>query len=153
MTDNRNDLGEILKLRRVTMPLTLQELSARSGVSSSHLGRIEGGKRFPSGRILRKLAQPLGFEETELLTLAGYLSSQPSAEPGGGRLDLYVAKALLEEPVERQRLVLGILSVLKSIAQAHPTEWPEFREYAHQKYPEVDEDTITMIEGILAPKE
>lgn len=75
MTDSRNDLGEVLKLRRVMMPLTLHELSARSGVSPSYLGRIERGDRFPSGRILRKLAEPLGFEETELLALAGYLSS------------------------------------------------------------------------------
>ncbi|GAI74333.1 unnamed protein product [marine sediment metagenome] len=32
------------------------------------------GQRFPSGRILRKLAHPLGFTEIELLKLAGFLS-------------------------------------------------------------------------------
>jgi len=30
-----------------------------------------------------------------------------------------------------------------------PSELPEFREYAHRKYPELDEDSITMIEGVL----
>lgn len=85
MTDNRNDLGKILKQRRLTTPLTLQKLSAESGVSVSHLNRIERGERFPSARILRRLAQPLGFEETELFSLAGYLSSKPfNAEPSGG---------------------------------------------------------------------
>ncbi|MBA7682406.1 hypothetical protein ES703_90756 [subsurface metagenome] len=62
-----------------------------------------------------------------------------------------MAKVLSAETVEGQRLVPAILSVLKSIAQH--SEWPEFREYARQKYPEVDEDIITMIEDILAPKE
>jgi transcriptional regulator with XRE-family HTH domain len=69
-----NDLGKILKQRRVMVPLTLRELAVTSGVSSSHLGRIERGERFPSAHILRRIAKPLGCEETELLTLAGYLS-------------------------------------------------------------------------------
>ena len=120
MTDDRNDLGKILKQRRVMMSLTLHELSARSGVSSSHLGRIEGGERFPSGRTLRRLAKPLGFEETELFTLANYLSPQISTvveSPNGGRLDPYVAKVLSEESVETQRSVVTILNVLKGMAK------------------------------------
>jgi len=48
-----NNLGVIIRQRRVTMPLTLQELSAMSGVSLSPLGRIETGERVPSARILR----------------------------------------------------------------------------------------------------
>ena len=106
------------------MPLTLQELAAVSGVSSSHLGRIERGERFPSARILRKIAKPLGFDEDELFTLAGFLSPQTTelAEESGSRysarhLDPYVAKMLAEEPVEVQRSVIGILSLLKSVAR------------------------------------
>ena len=78
MSYNNNDLGKILKQQRITVPLTLQELAAESGVSSSHLGRIERGERFPSARILRKIAKPLGFDEDELFTLAGFLSPQTS---------------------------------------------------------------------------
>jgi len=119
---NRNDFSEILRQQRVLMSLTLGELAENSGVSSSHLGRIERGERFPSARILRRLAKPLGFEESELFALAGYLSSQaPSiAEESpayiGRRLDPYVAKVLSQESVEVQRAVIGILSILKSIA-------------------------------------
>ena len=119
--DNREDLARILKQRRVMIPLTLQELAARSGVSSSHLGRIERGERFPSARILRKIAKPLGFGEAELLTLAGYLSPQPSAvverEAQLGRLDPYLAAVLSQEPVEIQRAVVTILSLLNSMAK------------------------------------
>ncbi|MBN1177177.1 MAG: helix-turn-helix transcriptional regulator [Dehalococcoidales bacterium] len=119
-----NDLGKILKQQRITIPLTLQELAAESKVSSSHLGRIERGERFPSARILRKIAKPLGFDEDELFTLAGFLSPQTPgvAEESGSRyssrqLDPYVARMLAEESPEVQRSVIGILSLLKSIAK------------------------------------
>jgi transcriptional regulator with XRE-family HTH domain len=117
-------LGEIIRQQRVTIPLTLQELADQAHVSPSHLGRIERGERFPSARILRRIAKPLGFEEDELFTLAGYLSPQAGAvaekKPGysGGRLDPYVSKILAQEPVEIQHAVIGILSVLKSIAKS-----------------------------------
>ena len=119
-----NNLGKILKQQRITIPLTLQELAAQSGVSSSHLGRIERGERFPSARILRKVSKPLGFEEDELFTLAGFLSPQASgvAEEGtrytGRQLDPYVARMLSEETPEVQRSVIGILSLLKTIARS-----------------------------------
>ena len=115
-----NNLGKILKQRRVMVPLTLQELARASGVSASHLGRIERGERFPSAHVLRKLAQPLGLTESELFTLAGYLPSEPSKveRPGVGQLDPYVAAVLSQEPVEVQHAVVTILSVLKSLAKA-----------------------------------
>lgn len=114
-----NDLGKILKERRVTIPLKLRELARASGVSASHLGRIERGERFPSGSVLRKIARPLGFEEGELFTLAGYLSAQLSKveKPGVGQLDPHVAAVLSQEPVERQRAAATILSVMKSMAK------------------------------------
>ncbi|MFH0769076.1 MAG: helix-turn-helix transcriptional regulator [Chloroflexota bacterium] len=120
--DSRSDLGRILKQQRNMIPLTLSELSAAAGVSSSHLGRIERGERFPSAHILRKIAKPLGFEESELLTLGGFLSPQPSGTVGNevqfGRLDPYVASVLSQETVEVQRAIIGILSVTKSIAKS-----------------------------------
>jgi len=123
MNDNsKNALGEILKQQILRMSLTLRELTELSGVSASHLGRVERGERFPSASILRRIAKPLGFEEDELFTLAGYLPPQPpgiaEAHPvySGRQLDPYVAKVLAEEPIEVQRAVLGILSMLKSIA-------------------------------------
>lgn len=127
-SNNGSDLGEMLRRQRVMMSLTLVELANRSGVSSSHLGRIERGERFPSARILQRMAKPLGFEENELFALAGYLSafSPRLAEEApsyiGGRLDPYVAKVLSQEPVDVQRAVIGILSLLKSIARGMTKE-------------------------------
>ena len=116
-----NHLGRIIKQQRISIPLTLQEVASTTGVSASHLGRIEAGQRFPSAHILRKIAKPLGFEEDELFTLAGYLSPQSPkiAEDGlryrGDQLDPYVARVLGQESVSVQRAVIGILSILKSI--------------------------------------
>ena len=129
MERNENNLGRILKQQRIAIPLTLQELATTSEVSSSHLGRIERGERFPSAHILRRIAKPLGFDEDELFTLAGFLSPQTpgvAEERGSGygsrHLDPYVAKLLGEEPVEVQRAVIGILTLLKSIAKGMTKE-------------------------------
>jgi len=124
MLNTGGALGEIIRQQRITMRLTLQQLSAMSGVSPSHLGRVEKGGRFPSAHILNKIAKPLGFDEDELFSLAGYLSPSP---PGiaekrlgytGGRLDPYVAKVLSQEPTEVQHAVISILIILKSVARS-----------------------------------
>jgi len=127
--ERNNNLGRILKQQRIAIPLTLQELATTSEVSSSHLGRIERGERFPSAHILRRIAKPLGFDEDELFTLAGFLSPQTpgvaeerGSSYGGRHLDPYVAKLLGEEPVEVQRSVIGILTLLKSIAKGMSKE-------------------------------
>lgn len=128
MSDREVGLGEIIRQQRVTTPLTLQELAKKAGVSPSHLGRMERGERFPSARILRRIAKPLGFEEEGLFILAGYLSPQPStvseAQPryGSRRLDPYVSQVLAQEPIEVQHAVIGILSILKSIAKGMARE-------------------------------
>ena len=115
------DLGKILKQARIMLELTLRDLAAQSGVSGSHLGRIERGERFPSAPVLRKIAKPLRFEESVLFAHAGYLSPEASTTETAGRLDPYVARVLAQEPVEVQHTVIGILSILKSMAKILPT--------------------------------
>ena len=149
--DNKSDLGKILKQQRLTLELTLQELARASGVSPSHLARIERGSRFPSAHILKKIAQPLGFEESDLFAHAGFLSPKayPEVEtPTAGRLDPYVARVLSQEPVEIQRTVIAILSIFKNMTKGSPGRIG-FSEYIHQNYPELDEDVVTMIEDII----
>lgn len=119
-SNNMNELAGLLKQRRVSGAITLKELAAKSGVSLSYLGQIERGKRFPSARILRKIFEPLGLGENELFIFAGYLSPQLATAVeslDSRRLDPFVAAALSQEPMEIQRFVLGILSILKSMTQ------------------------------------
>jgi len=50
-------------------------------------------------------------------------------------------------PLEK---VLCLAGHLPTIAEKPPADWPEFREYARQMYPnELDEDLITMIEDLI----
>ncbi|MBN1692601.1 MAG: helix-turn-helix transcriptional regulator [Dehalococcoidales bacterium] len=121
-----NNLGKLIKQKRVSVPLTLCELGSSSGVSPSHLGRIERGERLPSARVLRKIAKPLGFKEEELFMIAGFLSSPSSDQknPSGSyhyssKLDPFVANVLSQEPAEVQRAVIGILSMLKVISKTN----------------------------------
>ena len=119
--------GGIIKQQRTNIPLTLYELAARAGISASHLGRIERGERFPSAHTLRKIAPVLGFEESDLFTMAGYLSSPYSIAENdmsysNQRLDPYVAKLLGQEPVEVQRAVVSILNVLKGVVGSDITD-------------------------------
>lgn len=120
MVKINNDLRKMLKQRRLMAGLTLGEVSARSGVSVSYLGRIERGDRYPSAAILRRIAEPLGADEIELLTFAGFLSPQPSSgseNPRSGQLDSYVALMLSQEPPKVQRAALMVISMLKYIAE------------------------------------
>lgn len=139
MSKNRSNLGKILRQRRLLMPLTFQELAAKSGISASHLSRIERGERFPSAHILRKMAEALGFNEAELFTRAGYLSPQASTTKDKTQhllqLDPDVARLLASEPAEVQRTVIGILTILKSIAKGSGCNIG-FAEYSHRNYPE-----------------
>jgi transcriptional regulator with XRE-family HTH domain len=115
-----NDLRKIIKQRRLMAGLTLCEVSARSGVSVSYLGRIERGDRYPSAAVLRRIAGPLGADEIELLTFAGFLSPQSSSKAGnpkGGQLDSYVALMLSQEPPKVQRAALMVVSMLKYISE------------------------------------
>ncbi|MBN1190198.1 MAG: helix-turn-helix domain-containing protein [Dehalococcoidales bacterium] len=119
--DSRQHLGKILRQQRQTSNLTLYDLSTASGVSPSHLGRIEKGDRYPSASVLQRIAKPLGFTEGQIFTLAGYLTSEFSTKydespKGEAGLDPYVARLLAQEPVEVQKSVIGILTIMKNIA-------------------------------------
>ena len=112
-------LGQLIKQQRVIRGLTLAKLGTLSGISSSHLGRIERGERFPSAAVLRRIAHPLGFAEEELFAYAGFLSpALVDTETLIGRIDPYVAGILASEPVSTQRALVGLLNILKSIAKA-----------------------------------
>lgn len=107
--DKPKELGIRIKQQRVMIPLTLEELGDKSGVSSSHLGRIERGERFPSAHILRKIAEPLGFDEDELLVLAGFRSPGK----GGTSLDLHLALTMVQELTTMRNSINAMLKALR----------------------------------------
>ena len=59
---HNEDFVKELRLRRLTKGLTLAQLSMLSGVSASHIARIERGERLPGYRIAIKLKETLEGE-------------------------------------------------------------------------------------------
>ena len=122
MKNENHSLGEELKERRIAVSLTLKKLADLSGISQSHLGRIEQGSRFPSARVLKKISKPLGFNDNEIFYLAGYISAS-HIETGSNvyqpqQLDPNVAAILAKETIEVQQAMLSILTALKTIANS-----------------------------------
>jgi len=55
-------MNETIKLRRIQLNLTQQELSELSGVSQQLISQIENGKAQPSLRTITKLAEVLKLD-------------------------------------------------------------------------------------------
>ncbi|GAI70158.1 unnamed protein product [marine sediment metagenome] len=90
-----NTLGLILRVRRREKGLRLVDLSKLSGLHHAHIARLERGERFPTGRTLKKLAEPLGFSELELCKLAGFIPRDAEDD----RLDRF-KKGVKKEVIE-----------------------------------------------------
>ena len=87
-----------MRRQRIRLGLTLKDLAAKSGVSVSHLGRIENAQRYPSPNVLRKIAEPLDLDENEIFSLAGYL---PIEQPKTPDLEKHKLLAELDILVDR----------------------------------------------------
>ena len=92
-------------------------------------------KRIPS-----QLAADLGVSHA---TVSRWLSGQDIPSTKSCRKLAEYSSVPLEK-------VLSLAGHLPRVAETGPPEWPEFREYARQKYPdELDDDLIAMIEDLI----
>lgn len=66
------ELGDYIRNQRVSKNITLRKLEEISGISFSHLSKIERGTHQPSKETLEILAKSLDTDEYQLLLLAGY---------------------------------------------------------------------------------
>jgi len=113
MNDTQN-LGTVVKQQRNRLGLTLSVLAAKSGVSMSHLSRIEKAQRYPSASVLRKIAKPLGLEEKELFNLAGYIPSEHPTSP-----DLEKHKLLAELDILLNRVTADMNRIKSIMRELH----------------------------------
>lgn len=67
-----NQLGRMIKHRRLYIDKSLRALANETGISFSHLSKIERGEHTPSKEMLKILAEHLEVSEYDLLVLAGY---------------------------------------------------------------------------------
>ena len=119
-TQDAGQIGKIIKQLRVRADMTRGQLAIASAVSASHVTRIESGQRYPSARILRRIAPNLGIGELDLLAFAGYVSPEHAeivAAPDSGKLDPYVVAYLSREPAVVQRAVVGVFSAMREVVE------------------------------------
>ncbi|MCK8823990.1 LexA family protein [Fuchsiella alkaliacetigena] len=90
------NIGEYLKKLRKEAGLTLTELQEQTGVSTSHLSKIERNQRKLKPKTMEKVAEPLNVSYELLMQKAGYI-------------DLTNLKGMLNEQSE----VTGSLTVNK----------------------------------------
>jgi transcriptional regulator with XRE-family HTH domain len=63
-------LGEMVKNRRQTLGLTQRQLAEMLGVKGSHVAYLENARRKPSLALLRRLADVLALNRSQLFLLA-----------------------------------------------------------------------------------
>lgn len=77
----KKTIHELLQEKRIEQQLSIQRLSRESGVSASHISRIESCKRKPSPQTLEKLSIPLKVDYITLLDFANLIQN-PSTKDG-----------------------------------------------------------------------
>ncbi len=115
MSGDPNDLekfGQRVRERRKKLGLRIDDLSRRSGVSSTYISNVEHGARDVSFSMIQKLAAALDVEPAELVGRVA-----PLTEKG-----LEVARLFDEaDPAIRER----ILDVLRAMHRPEPSEPPK----------------------------
>ncbi|MDR0552014.1 MAG: helix-turn-helix transcriptional regulator [Spirochaetaceae bacterium] len=68
MTDIRELLAKNIKEYRKLRGFSQENLAEKAGTSTTHIGMIEIGKKFPSTQMLVKIAGALGIDTPELFS-------------------------------------------------------------------------------------
>lgn len=91
-------------------------------------------------RLPSQLAKDLGLSHA---TVLGWIKGKCKPDNNSCRLLAEYSGIPLEE-------ILRAAGYLPDVERKMASEWPEFREYARQKYPEeIGEDVITIIEYLI----
>jgi transcriptional regulator with XRE-family HTH domain len=75
------EIGRAITVLRHELGLNRKELAERSGISYPFLSEVEGGKKSPSSKTVRAIADALGVRVHQLLEVAEGLRS-PEESPG-----------------------------------------------------------------------
>jgi transcriptional regulator with XRE-family HTH domain len=77
----QKQLGKEIKQRRLELGLSRKDLQEATGLSYPYLSEIETGKKMPSTQVLRRVAEALGTEASELLQAAEQISKARGKTP------------------------------------------------------------------------
>ena len=110
------DIGPLLKVQRLAQDWTLDELSGRSGVSTSMVSQIERGQANPTFATLWSLTQALGIDLNELTSAEKARSA--------GSVDVTTSEMTPVMTADNDGITLRILS---PTGLADVAEWYELR--------------------------
>lgn len=68
MTKVQKQLAENMRLYRKQKGLTQEELAEKAGTATNYIGTIEIGKKFPSPKMIEKIAAALEVDELSLFS-------------------------------------------------------------------------------------
>lgn len=71
----RETLGRVMRLRRISLGLTLREVAALAGVSVQYLSEVERGLKDASSEMVAAIAGALRLTLPEVLVLSAQLAS------------------------------------------------------------------------------
>ena len=94
MEENNNILGTTIRNARIAMGFSIQDLSNKSGISTSHIYKIETVKTIPHLFTLRALCDALGINYVEFLEKLDYSISNGESNLGNTIRNARIAKGL-----------------------------------------------------------
>lgn len=75
------ELGEILKMSREGMGLTLRQVEESTGISNAYMSQLENGKiKKPSANVLYKLHSLYGVKLEELFRASQIITTEPNSK-------------------------------------------------------------------------
>ena len=75
-TNVKNNIGEVLRLLRISYDLSISELSQKTKISKSYITEIEKGEKNPSDKILKNYSDGLEIPEETLKYLLNNYSKK-----------------------------------------------------------------------------
>lgn len=103
-----SNIGKFIREFRVENDLTLRDLAQKSGISFSHLSKIERGEHVPSKKTLDIISESTNLDKDKLYVLSGYA---PSSNLGVG-LD-HLLGGVKQKDLEK-------ITIIKNISNEFP---------------------------------
>ncbi len=79
--DARQELGKILRRRRLEQNLTQRNLALKAHLDYTYVSKIEGGSQSPSVEALVRISESLGIANVELNELLALMGRIPEDLP------------------------------------------------------------------------
>jgi transcriptional regulator with XRE-family HTH domain len=127
---NTVELGKWIRDNRKIKGMTLEELSARAGMSKQYLSMIEravgqpgsGNPVVPSRDIIRNICKALHVSPTEPFRMAGYTTDGDQYNLAGGTVLMFQEESKLTDE-QREKIIEHVNLIVSGIVNQQIAEW------------------------------